>query len=95
MAQIQMITNHIKALDDVDNADVSIVVPDRVLFAADQNSVSASVIITPKPGSDITTNLKKIEGIRKLLKLAIEGLKDENIVITDQNGLILNNFELQ
>ncbi|MDR2575173.1 MAG: flagellar M-ring protein FliF [Treponema sp.] len=91
-AQTQMITNHIKALDDVDNANVTIVVPERVLFAPEQNPVSASVIITPKPGSDITTNRKKVEGIQKLLKYAVEGLKDENIVITDHNGNVLNDF---
>jgi len=91
-AQTQMITDHIKALDDVDNANVSVVVPERELFMADQNPVTASVIITPRPGSDITTNRKKVEGIQKLLKYAIEGLKDENIVITDQNGNVLNDF---
>jgi flagellar M-ring protein FliF len=91
-AQTQMITNHIKALDDVDNANVTIVVPERVLFAPDQNPVSASVVITPKPGSDITTNRKKVEAIQKLLKFAIEGLRDENIVIVDFNGNVLNDF---
>jgi flagellar M-ring protein FliF len=91
-AQTQMITDHIKALDDVDNANVTIVIPDRAFFAAEQNPVSASVIITPRPGSDITTNRKKVEGIQKLLRLAVEGLKDENIVITDQNGVVLNDF---
>jgi flagellar M-ring protein FliF len=88
-----MITDHIKALDDVDSADVTIVSPERELFAADQNPVTASVIIIPKPGSDITENRKKIEGIQKILRFAVEGLKDENIVITDQNGLVLNDFE--
>ncbi|MCL2472771.1 MAG: flagellar M-ring protein FliF, partial [Treponema sp.] len=88
----QMVTDHIKALDDVDNANVTIVVPEDRLFASEQNPVSASVIITPKPGSDITENRKKIEGIQKLLKFAIEGLKDENIVITDQSGVVLNDF---
>ncbi|MCL2320207.1 MAG: flagellar M-ring protein FliF, partial [Treponema sp.] len=79
-------------LDDVDNADVNIVVPQDRLFASEQNPVTASVIITPKPGSDITKNRKKVEGIQKLLKFAIEGLKDDNIVITDQTGLVLNDF---
>jgi flagellar M-ring protein FliF len=88
----QMVTDHIRALDDVDNANVTIVVPEDRLFASEQNPVSASVIITPKPGSDIIQNRKKIEGIQKLLKFAIEGLKDENIVITDQAGLVLNDF---
>jgi flagellar M-ring protein FliF len=51
------------------------------------------VIITPKPGSDIIENRKKIEGIQKILKFAIEGLRDDNIVITDQTGLVLNDFK--
>jgi flagellar M-ring protein FliF len=90
----QMVTNHIKSIDDVDDANVTIVMPADRLFASEQNPVSVSVIITPKPGSDITEpNRKKIEGIQKLLRLAIEGLKDENIVITDQRGLVLNDFE--
>jgi flagellar M-ring protein FliF len=92
-AQTQMVIDHIKALDDVDDTNVSIVWPERELFASAQNPVTASVILIPKPGSDITENRKKIEGIQKILKFAVEGLKDENIVITDQNGLQLNDFE--
>ncbi|MDR2110586.1 MAG: flagellar M-ring protein FliF, partial [Spirochaetaceae bacterium] len=91
-AQTQMIIDHIKALDDVDDTNVSIVWPERELFASAQNPVTASVILIPRPGSDITENRKKIEGIQKILKFAVEGLKDENIVITDQNGLVLNDF---
>jgi flagellar M-ring protein FliF len=88
----QMVTEHIKSLDDVDDANVTIVMPERELFASDQNPVTASVIITPKPLSDISQNRKKIEGIQKILKFAVEGLKDENIVIADQNGMVLNDF---
>ncbi|MCL2069989.1 MAG: flagellar M-ring protein FliF [Treponema sp.] len=88
----QMVTDHIRALDDVDNANVTIVMPESRLFASEQHPVSASVIITPKPGSDIVQNRRKIEGIQKLLKFAIEGLLDENIVITDHTGMILNDF---
>jgi flagellar M-ring protein FliF len=91
----QMITDHIKAVDDVDDANVTLVIPERALFRSEQNPTTASVIITPKPGSDIADparNRKKIEGIQKILKFAVEGLKDENIVITDQTGTILNDF---
>jgi len=87
-----MVENHIMALDDVDRANVAIVMPQERLFASEQDPVTASVLIVPKPGSDITQNRKKIEGIQKLLKYAIEGLKDDNIVITDQTGMILNDF---
>ncbi|MDR3138405.1 MAG: flagellar M-ring protein FliF [Treponema sp.] len=89
----QMVTEHIKALDDVDDANVTIVMPERELFVRDQNPVTASVIIIPRPGSDIVENRKKIEGIQKILKFAVEGLRDENIVIADYNGLVLNDFE--
>jgi flagellar M-ring protein FliF len=89
----QKITNLIKALDDVDNAQVSITVPTDRLFASEQNPVTASVIIFPKPGSDISENRKKIEGIQKILMFAVEGLQANNLVITDQNGLVLNDFE--
>ncbi|MDR2103571.1 MAG: flagellar M-ring protein FliF [Treponema sp.] len=92
-AIIQMVTDHVKALDDVDDANVTIVMPERELFRSDQNPVTASVIIIPRPGSDIVENRKKIEGIQKILKFAVEGLRDENIVITDHNGLVLNDFE--
>jgi flagellar M-ring protein FliF len=88
----QMVTDHIKALDDVDDANVTVVMPERELFLADQNPVTASVIITPRPGSDIVQNRKKIEGIQKILKFAVQGLQDEYIVIADQNGLVLNDF---
>jgi flagellar M-ring protein FliF len=84
---------HILALDDVDAVSVNLVVPKKELFEEDQKEVSASVIITPKPGSDLETDRKKIGGIQKLIKYAVAGLKDENIVITDQEGLVLNDFE--
>ncbi|MDR2491070.1 MAG: flagellar M-ring protein FliF [Spirochaetaceae bacterium] len=87
------VTDHIKALDDVDNANVVITQPERTLFSSEQNPVTASVQIFPKVGSDILQNRKKIEGIQKLIKFAVEGLADENIVITDHSGNVLNDFE--
>jgi len=89
-AQVQMIADHIKAIDD---ANVVVVPETRNFFRADQKPITARVIITPKAGSDIHTNRKKIEGIQKILKYAVVGLKDENIVIVDPYGFILNNNE--
>ena len=84
---------HIEALDDVDSAQVTLVLPETELFQEDQDPVTASVIITSRPGSDILTNRKKIEGIVKLVHFAIQGLEDDNIVITDHRGNVLNDFE--
>lgn len=84
---------HIEALDDVDSAEVTVVMPEDTLFTEDQNPVTASIILTPRPGSDILESRNKIEGIVKLVKFAVEGLAEENIVITDHNGNTLNDFE--
>ena len=89
----RMITEHIRAIDEVDNANVTIVWPERQLFSSMQNPVTASVIITPKPGSQIYDNRKIVEGIQKLIRTAVEGLQPENIVIADHNGIQLNDFE--
>jgi len=91
-AIIQEVTRHIETISDVDKANVVIEIPADKLFAEDQKPVTASIIIYPKPGSDITTNRKKLEGIQKIIRFAVSGLIDENIVITDQNGLVLNDF---
>jgi flagellar M-ring protein FliF len=83
-------SNLIKTIDDIYYANLMIIWPTIELFRIEQIPVSASIIITPKPGSDITRNRKKIEGIQKLLKAAIGGLQDENIVIRDNTGVLLN-----
>jgi len=95
-AQERMILEHIKAIDDIENVWLQIAWPPERLFLSDQQPVKASVHITPKHGSDITTspqNRRKIEGIQKLLQFAIVGLVPDNIVIADNNGNILNDFE--
>ena len=84
---------HIEALDDIDNASVTIAFPEDRLFAEERNPITASVILTPKPGSDIREDRKKIEGIQRLIQFAIEGLTPENITITDTSGVVLNDFE--
>ena len=84
---------HIEAIEDVDNASVTIAFPEDRLFLEEQNPVTASVILMPKPGSDIRENRAKIEGIEKLIEFAIEGLDPENITITDTSGVVLNDFE--
>ena len=84
---------HILALDDVDAVEVIIDLPEDALFTEDQKPYTASIQITPKPGSDIGTNRQKIEGLVRLVQFAIAGLLEENIVITDQYGVQLNDFE--
>ena len=84
---------HIEALVDVDNAEVSLVIPERTLFSSEQNPTTVSVVITPRPGSDISDSRAKVEGIVKLIQFAVEGLQEDNITVLDYSGRILNDFE--
>lgn len=91
-ALTRQIEQHIEALDDIDAANVTLVIPEVQLFVEDQNPTTASVILSIKPGSDLRGSTAKIEGIQKLVQFAIEGLQAENITITDTNGVVLNDF---
>ena len=91
-ALTRQIEQHIEALDDVDAANVTLVLPEVELFSEDQNPVTASIILSIKPGSDIRENKGKIEGIQKLVQFAVEGLGSDSITISDKNGVILNDF---
>ncbi|MGI9255539.1 MAG: flagellar basal-body MS-ring/collar protein FliF [Salinispira sp.] len=84
---------HIEALDDIDDASVTIVIPEKTLFAEDQDPVTASIILIPKPGSDITGNRAKLEGIQELVQFAVPGLTAEYTTIADASGRTLNDFE--
>lgn len=79
-------------VDGVRDANVIIVRPEDKLFAADQRPVSASVQLRIDTRSDLSTNRKKILGLQRLILQAVEGLLEENLVITDSEGNILNNF---
>ena len=86
-AREMMIRNHIIRYFDLHDAWLLIARP------SDNNQPSSvSLTIAPKKGSDITINRQKIEEIQKYLTDSIEGLQMEYIVITDQNGIMLNDF---
>ena len=87
------VKRHLKALDDIDDANVVVRIPEKALFESEQLPATATVVIYPAPGSDISTNRKKIEGIQKMLRLAVPGLKNEDITISDASGITLNDFE--
>lgn len=91
-AMTQALEQHIAALDDIDAVNVVLVMPEDTLFKEDQKETTASIRITPRPGSDFATNRKKIEGVVKLVTFAIPGLKPENIAVSDQSGVLLNDF---
>lgn len=88
----QTVKQHIEAIDDITSADVNIVLPENSLFASEQNPVTASIILRVKPMSSLLQDQHRIRGIQSLVETAVEGLKPENITITDAEGNVLNDF---
>ena len=84
---------HLESLSDIDVAFVTLVLPDKALFASEQNPVSASIALRLSSTSDLLTNRRKVKGIQDYILKAVEGLSAENLTIIDQDGNILNDFE--
>jgi flagellar M-ring protein FliF len=92
-AIIGEITRHIKLLEDVEDVSIQVTMPEAELYIDNEAPYTASVIITPAPYSDILTNKKKIKGIIDLIAFGVDKLKPENVVVTDNMGNVLSDFE--
>ena len=92
-AIIGEITRHIKLLDDVEDVSIQVTMPEPQLYLDNEEPYTASVIITPAPFSDILTSKKKIQGIINLIAFGVDRLKPEGVVVTDNHGNILSDFE--
>ncbi len=84
---------HIEALDDVDQARVTLDLPKKELFSEDQTPKTVSIVVTAKPGSDFNESRAKIKGLQSMVVSAITGLLPENVTIISNEGLILNKFD--
>lgn len=71
-------------LEPIENAKVYIVRPKKEVFKEDQKEPTASIFLRLKPGYEITK--EQVRAIRDWVTTAIEGLKPENVRITDSNA---------
>lgn len=92
-AVTRTVKNHLESISDIVSADVAIVKPETELFSEAQKPVTASVVLKLTPNSDMTMNRRRILGVQKIILSAVEGLKEENLVISDMDGNVLNDFE--
>lgn len=95
MTQQEFELNHVRGLQEeieaglvrlgpVMNAKVYIVKPKTEVFKEDQKEPTASVVLKLKAGFEITRD--QIRGIRDFIVYGVEGLKAENIRITDTDA---------
>ncbi|MGE5652637.1 MAG: flagellar basal-body MS-ring/collar protein FliF, partial [Bacillota bacterium] len=77
-------------IEGVQAAKVLLTIPEQPLFLRpnETREPSAAVVLTLKPGVQLDTN--QIQGILHLVAHSVEGLKTQNITITDQYSRQLN-----
>ncbi len=74
------------AMEDIGAATVHLVMPERALFAADEEPPSASVLVDPiRPLDD-----RQVETIVYLVAGSVEGLTPENVTVADVQGTVLH-----
>lgn len=78
------ISRTIRALDMVEFARVQIVVPKSALFVQDQKPATATVLLTLKPGTQLS--VEQINAIASMVSYSVEGLTPENVMISDSFG---------
>ncbi|HWH15703.1 MAG TPA: flagellar basal-body MS-ring/collar protein FliF, partial [Miltoncostaeaceae bacterium] len=75
-------------LEQVESARVSIAMPQDRLFTEDQKPITASVLLSLRPGA--TLEPQQVSGVSRLVAMAVPGLEAKNITITDTQGNILD-----
>lgn len=75
-------------LDEVEQARVHLVLPKRSLFAEEETTPSASIVLRLKTAARLQP--EQVQGIINLVTGAVEGLQPENVHIIDTKGNILN-----
>jgi flagellar M-ring protein FliF len=81
----------ITSIDGISSARVHIVNPKQSLFVQDQKEVTAAVLLKTKKGVTLTD--RQIKGIQNLVCRSVEGLKPNNVIITDHEGQTLTKQE--
>lgn len=76
----------------VEQARVHLVIPSPELFSEKEKVATASVVLKLKP--EVQLNEQQVRSISHLVSASVEGLKEEDIAITDTNGAILFDKEM-
>ncbi len=83
----------IRHLDYVEWAQVHIAMPEASLFIEDEKPPTASVIVKLKMKSGGILKPEQVASITHLVSSSVEGLKPENVTITDTRGNLLSKKE--
>jgi len=82
------LTNTIEALASVQTATVHLALPEKQVFAAEQQPATASVLVKPKRGEQMPED--QVQAIVHLVASSVDGLKPEKVTVADSSGQVLS-----
>lgn len=74
----------IMSLDEVESARVHLSLGERTLFRDDRVQPKASIVIKPKPGRALASDV--VEGVQRLVAAAVPDLQPANVVVLGEQG---------
>ncbi|MDP4982532.1 flagellar basal-body MS-ring/collar protein FliF [Pseudoalteromonas tunicata] len=84
----QQLARTIEELQNVVRAKVLLALPKENVFARQEKSPSATVVLTLKRGRIL--NGEEVDSIVDIIASAVQGLEPARVTVTDQNGRLLN-----
>ncbi|HRK47780.1 MAG TPA: flagellar basal-body MS-ring/collar protein FliF, partial [Nocardioides sp.] len=82
------LSNTIEAIDGVDTAVVHLAMPQKEVFADEQQPATASVLVKTRPGS--TLESEQVQAVVHLVASSIDGLDPDNVTVADATGKVLS-----
>ncbi|MBC7544284.1 MAG: flagellar M-ring protein FliF [Candidatus Sericytochromatia bacterium] len=77
----------IRKMDGVQDARVTVVMPEQALFAEQQQPPTAAVMVSFSPGGGFRP--ENVEAMTHLIASSVQGLKPDNVTVVDQAGNML------
>jgi flagellar M-ring protein FliF len=86
------IARSIEAIDSIKAARVQLAVPEQSVFLRENQSPSASVMLTLQQGQSLSTS--QVRAIRHLVASSVANMQPDNVSIVDQSGALLTQMDI-
>ena len=78
----------IAQMPEVERARVHLAMPERRLFASEQEKARASIIVTLRGGQQLSPS--QVQGVIHLVSSSVEGLQSRDVTVVDGHGRLLS-----
>jgi flagellar M-ring protein FliF len=82
------LSSTIEAMEDVDTAVVHLAIPEKEVFAEEQDPTTASVLIDPRAGAELGAD--QVQAVVHLVASSVDGLDPDRVTVADASGRVLS-----